>query len=506
MFRIGSRPSIYESNYHEYAVVLIVMITQALNIAGSNQSLPMMNELVKFFDNVTNNDKVWFLAAFPLTAGTFILISGEIGDIYGLKRTYLCGAVWSTIWTLLTGLSLYSKSVVFFCICRGCHGIGVSFMLPNGIGILGNTYKVGQRKALVFCLVAGSAPIGSFCSVVICGLTALFNVPQWAFYSNSISFALLFVAAYYYLPEVPRNQVNEDGEENKMDWMGSVLGVVGLVLFNFAWNQAPQASWKSPYIIILLIIGILFLIAFFQYEKRVTNPLLPPEAMNIKIGIVLAIVGLGWASFSVWGFYYWSFILNLRGYNPLIGGVTYVPLLIFGVIAAMVVSMLIPRIKSAYLLLGSAIAFFIGITMLATTPVHQTYYRMIVPQMIILSFGMDMSFPGSSLILSDNLPKKHQGMASSLVSTTTNYAMSIGLGIASNAEVQIFEKTSDTLKSYRAAMYVGIGFAVVSIILGSIMLFLQYYDSFKKNKLDSETPHIDQHDDEIYRMHSNETA
>jgi DHA2 family multidrug resistance protein-like MFS transporter len=215
--------------------------------------------------------------------------------------------------------------------------------------------------------------------------------------------------------------------------------------------------------------------------------------MNFNTGLVLLVIGLGWASFSIWSFYYWSFILDLRLYSPTIGGATYVPFMIFGITASLVVSVVIRRCQSSYILLGSAGAFLFGITMLSVTPVHQSYFKMSLPQMIVLSFGMDMSFPAASLILSDNLRRKHQGMASSLVSTTTNYAMSIGLGIAGTAEGQIFAKTGDTLRSYRSAMYVGIGFSGLGVVF-AILLHLIQNSRRSKNEDDYEEEEED--DDE----------
>jgi hypothetical protein len=43
---------------------------------------------------------------------------------------------------------------------------------------------------------------------------------------------------------------------------------------------------------------------------------------------------------------------------------------------------------------------------------------------------MDISFPASTLILSNSMPKEHQGLAASIVATFVNYSISIGLGIA----------------------------------------------------------------------------
>ncbi|CAM9016191.1 unnamed protein product [Wickerhamomyces anomalus] len=469
MITVDPRPPAFKNAAHEISVVLLIMFAQLLNQAGTTQTLPMMNLLEKSFPNITPNDKVWFMAAFPLTSGAFILISGKFGDLYGLKKILLIGISWSLIWTLMTGIAGYSHNIVFFCLCRGFQGIGLAFILPSAIGIAGNLYPNGQRKALVFCFVAACAPTGATLGVVFGALTAQFGHWQWAYYSNAIVLALMGVCVVYCVPKIKPHH-----SSSKMDWLGAITGVTGLILFNFSFNQAPEVGWSSPYIIVLLIVGVLFLIAFFCIEKRVESPILPSEIMNTHLLLILSVIAFGWASFSIWTYYYWTFLLNLKNWTPLSGAASYGCLLFFGIVASLMVSVLIRKIRASYILFAAMCAFFIGITMLSTTPVHQTYFNMIFAQMVILSFGMDMSFPAASLVLSDTLPKRHQGMASSLVSTMINYSQSISLGFAGTAETKIFAKTHDLLKSYRAAMYVGVGLASISILLAIVLVICSY--------------------------------
>jgi hypothetical protein len=60
-----------------------------------------------------------------------------------------------------------------------------------------------------------------------------------------------------------------------------------------------------------------------------------------------------------------------------------------------------------------------------------------------------MSFPSGTLILSNAMPREHQGLAASLVNTIVNYSISIGLGLAATVESQVDRGGTDTLKGYR---------------------------------------------------------
>lgn len=255
-----------------------------------------------------------------------------------------------------------------------------------------------------------------------------------------------------------------------MDWIGSIIGVVGLILFNFVWNQGPVAGWDKAYIIVLLIISVLFLVAFVVYElKYPISPLLPVEVTkNGQILTILSILFLGWGAFGIWTFYYFAFQLNLRDYSPVWVGGTYFMFIIWGTIAALIVAFTIKKVGPAILLFFSALGFTMGSLMLSVTPIHQMYWRMNLGMQIILCFGMDLSFPASSIILSDHLPMQYQGMAGSLVNTVINYATSLCLGMGTTVERQINKSGEDLLKGYRSALYLAVGLGG----LGSCIAFI----------------------------------
>jgi predicted MFS family arabinose efflux permease len=92
---------------------------------------------------------------------------------------------------------------------------------------------------------------------------------------------------------------------------------------------------------------------------------------------------------------------------------------------------------------------------------------------LIIPWGMDMSFPAGTLIMSNAVAKKHQGMAASLVNTIVNYSISIGVGIAGTVEVHVNNggaTVSDELSGYRGAMYVSVGLSGMGVVTSLLFL------------------------------------
>jgi MFS family permease len=126
-------------------------------------------------------------------------------------------------------------------------------------------------------------------------------------------------------------------------------------------------------------------------------------------------------------------------------------------------------------MLISMCAFTVGSIIVATLPPHQIYWAQTFVVTLIIPWGMDMSFPAGTLIMSNAVEKRHQGMAASLVNTIVNYSISIGVGIAGTVETHTNNgglNEKDELKGYRAAMYLGIGFGAMGVVT-SLMFLLK---------------------------------
>ncbi|KAH7578787.1 Major facilitator superfamily (MFS) profile [Nakaseomyces glabratus] len=479
-------PEYFETGFKEVMFIISCMVAQLLNQAGQTQSLSTMNVLADFFKS-DSSKQPWLMASFPLVSGSFILISGRLGDIYGLKKALSVGYIIMTLWSIICGLAKYTNSDAFFIVCRSFQGLGIAFILPNIMGLVGNIYKVGTlRKNIVISCIGCMAPAGAALGALFGGLIVTEDAEQWpwVFYAFGIASFVNMLLALYSIPNnVPTNLNNLN-----MDWIGSLLGVSGLLLLNIVWNQAPIVGWGEAYIIVLLIISIILLLIFVVYEiKYATSPLLPPSVLeNKKILMILAALFFGWGSFGIWTYYYYAFQLNLRKYTPLWAGGTHFMFVIWGTVAAFVVALTIKKVGPAVLLCFSMVAFDCGSIMLSVTPVHQTYWRMNVGMQIILSFGMDLSFPASSIILSDFLPMQYQGMAGSLVNTVVNYSTSLCLGMGNTVEQQYNAHGADLLKGYRSALYLAIGLASAGVCVSLVFLVTDIIAKRHRKRIESE--------------------
>lgn len=453
----------------EYAFITSAMMGQTLALSATTNVMSILRIMQSDFD-VSSDAATWYVASVGLGLGTLILPSGSIGDKYGLKIAILGGYAWTLVWSLLCGFSYYVNSNFFVC-CRTFQGCGLAFILPNILGAVGRIYKPGTlRKNMVFALIGLCAPLGGCLGTLFAGIIGT-ETPRWdwAFYSYSI---LCFVGMLLSLVSIPHI---EPHRYNEVDWIGSVLGVGGLVLFNFAWNQAPVVGWDSPYIIVLLIIGVLLIPIFLVYELKFARaPLLGREILdNGVLLLTLACTFLGWGSFGIKTYQFFLFLLNFRHYTPVAAGAANCPAIVMGMVASITCGLLMKHKQNVrHVFLGSMLCFLAGDIILATCPVHETYWRSTFGLWLIAVFGMEWSFPGASIIMSDTLPPHLQGLAGSLVSTALNYGVSIFLGMAGTVSHQLTLQQNHPdpdLRAWRGAMYFSIGVSSLASVTGLVL-------------------------------------
>jgi len=228
--------------------------------------------------------------------------------MYGAYFVFCFGFVWFGAWSLIAG---FSHNYEMLIACRALAGLGPAAFMPTTIMILGKTYRPGPRKNLIFSLYSAFAPIGFFIGIIIGGVTGQFMSWRWYFWLGSIVIVVFSVTSFLTIPNDRKSTLEENkakGIEVVMDWWGVATIVPALVLVTFAFTDgghAPQ-GWKTPYIIVTFIIGMLFLGAAVYVEGWVAKqPLLPFDLFKPKYMGRLA-VSLFFA-YGVFGIYlFWA--------------------------------------------------------------------------------------------------------------------------------------------------------------------------------------------------------
>ncbi|CAI7643587.1 unnamed protein product [Penicillium glandicola] len=472
-----------KSLFQETIFVSVVCMAQFMTQAGLCMSIAPVQIIGDDFGVTNPANLSWFAAAYSLTVGTFILVAGRLGDVFGHRNMFVIGFCWFSVWSLLAGFSVWSNQIFFDC-CRALQGIGPAMLLPNAIAILGRTYRPGLRKEMVFSLFGATAPGGFIVGGVFSSILAQLAWWPWAYWVMGIVCAMLAVIGWLVIPYSPQPKFDDNLRFwQRLDLLGATAGITGLVLINFSWNQAALVGWKNPYTYVLLIVGFICLGAFGLIERKAPCPLLPRSVFTGQLAWVLGCIAAGWSSFGIIIYYFYQFMEVIKGDSPLLATAKWSAAAISGALAALITGFLLGRLPPSVIMFCAMAFFTAGLSIFATVPVDQTYWAQAFVVSIITSWGIlllsiinpfaprDMSFPSGTLILSNSMPRHHQGLAASLVATTVNYSISLGLGFAGTVETHVNEGGQNVLQGYRGALYMGVGLASLGLVLSICFMF-----------------------------------
>lgn len=463
---LDERPTCFRNFPHEVIYVSVLSCAQLLTQAALGNVLVPLN-IVGPEIGITNRAELpWTLAAYSLTVGVFIMITGRLGDIFGHRLLVLLGYIMFSIFSVLTGMAGYVNNGIYFHIMRAFQGIGPTMLLPNAVALLARAYPVGLRKSIVFSIFGATAPAGFILGALFGSIFAQFFWWPWAHWALAIFCFLLAIFTYLVVPTDLAQAVHPTG---KTDVLGAIIGVTGLILFIFCWNQGPLVGWDQPYVYSILIVSIVIIVIFVFVEMKTQEPIMPLSIWSVPgFPGVLGCMALGWSSFGIFIYYTVQFLEMIRDASPLLTTAMLTPLVIFGLVATITVSQLYGRVPAHYLLMASMIFFCIGNTLLATVPADQTYWGQVFVATILTPFGMDISFPAASLVVSNRMPVHQQGVAASMLNTAINWSISLGLGVAGTIESQMIKQHKSQLEGYRYALYAGIGLSALGMLVALI--------------------------------------
>ncbi|TQS31999.1 hypothetical protein Golomagni_07701, partial [Golovinomyces magnicellulatus] len=280
------RPAIFKSLLAEVAFVLTVvgsMMMSEFFISGFNIILPPTAESL----HMEESSRTWPASAINIATAALLLPFSRLCDMYGGRWVFLGGHSWMCVWTLICG---FSKNPVMLIICRAMQGVGAAAFVPAGLALLGQTYRPGPRKNLVFSIWGALACVGFYIGIFIGAVAADFLTWRWFFWIGSIIVFGIVVSGWFSIPPT----AEEDKDKTlQMDWLGTATIVPGLVLLVFPFTEAGQAphGWSTPYIYVTLILGVLFLAAAVYVQGWVSKqPLLPPALFKPRYMKRLAVM------------------------------------------------------------------------------------------------------------------------------------------------------------------------------------------------------------------------
>ena len=249
--------------------LMIVLDASIVNIA-----LPSAQEEL----GISNADRQWVVTAYTLAFGALLLLGGRLADYVGRKRIFLIGLGGFAVASALGGIAT-TQGLLFA--ARGLQGAFAALLAPAALSIITVTFTEPKERAKAFGVFGALSGGGAAIGLLVGGVLTEYTSWRWCLGVNVPVALLVAAAAVAVLHE------SKAPGDTKYDVPGVLLATTGLFSLVYGFTEAARLKnpddrnstavqgWGDPSTITWLGAALVLLVAFFLWERRASNPMLP---------------------------------------------------------------------------------------------------------------------------------------------------------------------------------------------------------------------------------------
>lgn len=396
---------------HREIMIIMGSLMTGLLLAALDQTIvsTALKMIVEDFNGL--NHYSWVVTAYLLTSTASTPLYGKISDLYGRRPVYQFAIVVFLIGSFLAGAATSMEQLIIF---RAIQGLGAGGLMALTFVIVGDIVSPRERGkyqglfGAVWGLSSVAGPLlGGFFSdrAEILGVTGW----RWIFYIN-LPFgilALVVTSMVLHIPKVKR--------EHKIDYLGALLIVASVVSILIALSVlGPENGWSDARTVGALSLGVVIVIIYMLWEKKVTEPILPLSLFKNHTFSLTSIIGFIIGAGMFGAIIMLPLYLQIvQGASATEAGLKLIPLMI-GILAVTITSGRIISKTGKYKIfpiLGT-IAMTIGLLLMTQLEVETPYWQLSIYS-IILGAGLGASMQTIVIALQNAVDFKDLGIATS---------------------------------------------------------------------------------------------
>ncbi|TCD70857.1 hypothetical protein EIP91_001165 [Steccherinum ochraceum] len=450
--------------------------------------------------NIPEDQLQWMLSAYALSSGCLLIPFGRLADLYGRRNIFLIGCLFQGAFSLGCG---FGNDLITIAVLRGFQGLGGAATIPACLGILAHAFPPGNARSLAFATFSAGQPMGGAIGFLLGGALSQVTSTSWRtmyWVVAGLSAVCIVMALIFVDRDGPSTEV-----DRRVDWLGAFLITAGLVLIVFVLSDGELApnQWSTPYIIGLLVAGVIFVLLFLAWQYYLERPEVrknysiwtPPPLMKLSlwkrgkgrfaaIQLVIFCLMAGFQSWILWIVLYYQ---NYERLNPVLTMIRMIPMFPAGVICNIIIALVVAHVDGMHLIaFGCTCSSVAGILLAVINP-NAPYWAFGFPSSILIVIGADFVFAGGTLFVAKLSLPHEQSLAGGLYQTMAMLGQAFGLAITTI----VFDRVRATqsaklgvtidrdgldaplpaqLKAYRATSWTIVGFTLFAAVLAVLFL------------------------------------
>jgi len=439
-----------------FAIVSIALFMVVLDNLVVTNALPSIRAEL----GATIESLEWTVNAYTLSYAVLLLTGAALGDRFGRRRMFLLGLA---LFTAASAAAALAPTTTALIAARAVQGTGAAIVTPLTLTLLAGAFPA-EKRGLAIGAWSGISGLGIALGPLVGGAVVEGMSWQWIFWLNvPIGLALL--------PLASRRLTESHGPARSLDLPGLGLASAGLLGIVYGIVRGAALGWTSTTVLSSLIAGAVLMVAFFVWESRAAEPMLPLRFFRSRTFAAVNATSLA-MYFGVFGsiFLLAQFFQVTQGYSPLEAGLRTLPWTGAPMIVAPLAGMLADRIGSRPLMATGLALQAVGIGWLASISTPDVPYGQLVVPFVMAGTGMALVFaPAATAILGAVRPEE-AGQASG----ATNAIRELGgvLGVAVLATVFTHNGSYASPQAYTDGMTSAVWVGAAVLAAGALAALL----------------------------------
>ena len=373
-----------------------------------------------------NADKLQWAVNGYFLAGSLIIVTGRLGDVFGRRKMFAVGALLIVAGSVVAALAQGPPMIIAG---RIIEGVGAAAVLPNALAIIAVSFPGANRDKAIGTWVAvcwGAQAVGPLAG------GALIQAFSWQaiFWIN----LPLVLAALLLVWRTTAESVDETTGRS-VDVPGAVTIFAGLALLNYALVGSDTASSGATLGLFLAALALLAL--FVLIESRTRVPLVK-LAIFRRGGFDGAVLGNLISNF-VFGaivFFMALYLQVVLQYSPLTAGALLLPATV-PILLVTPVGAVLGRRYGPWLPITLSLAV-IAASCALFTGLGSSYGQLILP-FVLLGVGVGLQIAMTARVSVDDAGDAGEGVASGVYKASSMIGGSLGVA----ALTAVFQNSSD---------------------------------------------------------------
>jgi EmrB/QacA subfamily drug resistance transporter len=396
---------------HKQVLTILTGLLLGMFLAALDQNI-VATAIRRIGDDLNGlSVQAWVTTAFLITSTITTPLYGKLSDIYGRKRLFLIAIGIFISGSAMCGLATNMYMLAAF---RAFQGIGAGGLFSLALAILADIVSPQERPRYMgyfMAVFATSSVLGPVVGGFLSGQNHIFGITgwRWIFWVN-VPIGLIALVVVNRVLRLPHRR-----NYHRIDWMGAVALVVGLVPLLIIAEQGREWGWTSPGAFACYLVGVAGIAAFITVEQRMGEEALIPMRLFDN-----GVFSVGAAQSFVLGVGMFGGIASIplylqivKGASPTKSGLLILPLVIGIMAASMTAGQLTSRTGryKRWPIIGSAlmiVSLLLMVTVGADTPLWRTDIFMLV-----FGVGLGLSMQTVQLAMQNSASPRDIGVVTS---------------------------------------------------------------------------------------------